>query len=60
MRRQAVQILAALTSAGRGSTSISVLALSHSQSALANDFKRLAARAAASESEAIANWRTAR
>jgi non-specific serine/threonine protein kinase/serine/threonine-protein kinase len=58
--RQAVEILAALASAGRGSTSVSVLALAHSQSALANDFKRLAARPAAPASEAIANWRTAR
>jgi non-specific serine/threonine protein kinase/serine/threonine-protein kinase len=58
--RRAVQILAALASAGRGSASISVLALAHSQSALANDFKRLAALPAAPASEAIANWRTAR
>jgi non-specific serine/threonine protein kinase/serine/threonine-protein kinase len=58
--RQAVEIFAALASAGRGSTSVSVLALAHSQSALANDFKRLAARPAAPESEVIANWRTAR
>ena len=58
--RRAVQIFTALASAGRGSPSISVLALAHSQSALANDFKRLAARPAAPESEAIANWRTAR
>jgi non-specific serine/threonine protein kinase/serine/threonine-protein kinase len=58
--RRAVQIFAALASAGRGSPSISVLALAHSQSALANDFKRLAARPAAPASEAIANWRTAR
>ena len=35
------------------------LSLAHSQSALANDFKRLAARPAAPESEAIANRRTA-
>ena len=58
--RQAVQILAALASAGRGSPSIIILGLAHSQSALANDFKRLAARPSAPESEAIANWRTAR
>jgi tetratricopeptide (TPR) repeat protein len=58
--RRAVEILAALASAGRGSASISVLALAHSQSALANDFKRLAALPAAPASEAIANWRTAR
>jgi tetratricopeptide (TPR) repeat protein len=58
--RQAVQILGALASAGRGSISISVLALAHSQSALGSDFKHLAARPAAPESEAIANWRTAR
>ena len=58
--RQAVEIFTALASAGRGSTSISVLALAHSQSALGNDFKRLAARPAAPASEAIANWRTAR
>jgi non-specific serine/threonine protein kinase/serine/threonine-protein kinase len=58
--RQAVQIFAALTSAGRGSTSVSILALAHSQSALANDFMRLAARPASAESDSIANWRTAR
>ena len=58
--RRAVQIFAALATAGRGSASISILALAHSQSALANDFKRLAARPAAPESEAITNWRTAR
>ena len=58
--RRAVEIFAALASAGRGSTSISVLALAHSQSALGNDFKRLAARPAAPASEVIANWRTAR
>lgn len=58
--RQAVQIFAALAAASRGSSSISVLALAHSQSALANDFKRLAARPTSTESEAIANWRTAR
>ena len=58
--RRAVQILAALASAGRGSASISILALAHSQSELANDFKRLATRPATPESEAIANWRTAR
>jgi tetratricopeptide (TPR) repeat protein len=58
--RQAIKILAALVSTGRGSTSVSLLALAHSQSALANDFKRLAARPAAHESEAIANWHTAR
>jgi tetratricopeptide (TPR) repeat protein len=58
--RQAIKILAALASTGRGSTSVSLLALAHSQSALANDFKRLAARPAARESEAIANWHTAR
>jgi non-specific serine/threonine protein kinase/serine/threonine-protein kinase len=57
--RQAVQIFAALASAGRGSPSVSVLDLAHSQSALADDFKRLAARPAATESESIANWRTA-
>jgi hypothetical protein len=54
-----VQIFAALASAGRGSPSVSVLDLAHSQSALADDFKRLAARPAAPESEAVANWRTA-
>jgi non-specific serine/threonine protein kinase/serine/threonine-protein kinase len=58
--RRAVEIFATLASAGRGSTSISVLAFAHSQSALGNDFKRLAARPAAPASEAIANWRTAR
>ena len=58
--RQAVEIFAVLASAGRGGAPISVLALAHSQSALANDFKRLATRPAAPESEATANWRTAR
>jgi non-specific serine/threonine protein kinase/serine/threonine-protein kinase len=58
--RRAVQIFAALSAAGRGSPSNSIVALAHSQSALANDFKRLAARPAAPESEAAANWRTAR
>jgi tetratricopeptide (TPR) repeat protein len=58
--RLAVEIFTALASAGRGSTSVSVLALAHSQSALANDFKRLAARPGAPESEAIANLRIAR
>jgi non-specific serine/threonine protein kinase/serine/threonine-protein kinase len=58
--RQAVQILGVMASAGRGSPSISLLALAHSQSALANDYKRLAARPVVSESEAIANWSTAR
>ena len=57
--RQAVEILAGLASAGRGSPTNRVLALSHSQSALANDFKRLAARPAPA-SEATANWSTAR
>jgi len=58
--RQAVQILAALASAGHGSPYNNVVALAHSQSALGNDFKLLAERPAAPESEAIANWRTAR
>jgi serine/threonine protein kinase len=58
--RKSVQIFAALASAGRGSPTNRVLSLAHSQSALANDFKRLAARPATPESEAIANWRTAR
>jgi len=58
--RQAVQIFTALASASLGSPTNRVLALAHSQSALANDFKRAAARPAAPESEAIANWRTAR
>jgi eukaryotic-like serine/threonine-protein kinase len=58
--RQAVAIFSELDAAGHGSPAVTLLDLAHSQSALGDDYKRLASLPAASKAGLIANWSAAR